>query len=68
MISEANLKQAFDMFDLDKNGQITPRELKHVIQGKSAGMSDPEWDNLIAEYDKNNDGQINFEEFKAMML
>ncbi len=56
------------MFDIDHNGQITPRELKHVIQGKSAGLSDEEWERLISDFDKNKDGQINFEEFKEMMI
>jgi len=31
MMTEINLKQAFDLFDLDQNGQITPREMKHVL-------------------------------------
>ena len=32
MMTDKNLKQAFDLFDLDQNGKITPRELKHVLQ------------------------------------
>ena len=33
MMTENNLKQAFDLFDLDENGYITPRELKHILGG-----------------------------------
>ena len=35
LMTEKNLKQAFDLFDLDANGQITPRELKHVLGYKN---------------------------------
>ena len=34
VLTEKNLKQAFDLFDLDQNGQITPRELKHILGNK----------------------------------
>lgn len=30
-MTDKNLKYAFDLFDLDNNGEITPRELKHVL-------------------------------------
>jgi Ca2+-binding EF-hand superfamily protein len=38
MMTEKNLKQAFDLFDLDQNGYITPRELKHIL-GDSETMN-----------------------------
>jgi Ca2+-binding EF-hand superfamily protein len=31
MMTDKNLMQAFNLFDLDANGQITPRELKHIL-------------------------------------
>ncbi len=55
------------MFDLDANGQITPRELKYILGAKNSDIKDEEWEQMIAEYDKNGDGMINFEEFKKMM-
>jgi Ca2+-binding EF-hand superfamily protein len=30
-------------------------------------LRDEEWESLIKEFDKNDDGMINFEEFKLMM-
>jgi calcium-binding protein CML len=68
MLTEKNLKYAFDLFDLDQNGEITPRELKHILGNNGQNIREEEWENIIAEFDVNADGQINFEEFKAMMV
>lgn len=68
MMTEKNLKEAFILFDLDQNGQITPRELKHVLSNKDQELADDEWEALINEFDNNGDGMINFEEFKNLML
>lgn len=35
MLTEQNLRQAFNLFDIDNNGQITPRELKYVLANKN---------------------------------
>ena len=67
LLTEKNLKQAFDLFDLDQNGEITPRELKHILGGKNEDLKDEEWEHLINDFDKNGDGMINFDEFKNMM-
>ena len=66
-MTEKNLKQAFDLFDLDQNGFITPRELKHILGTKNQEMDDDEWKKLLEDFDKNRDGMINFDEFKKMM-
>ena len=52
------------------NGEITPRELKHILGAKNddgAALMDEEWERLINEFDSNGDGMINFVEFKNMM-
>lgn len=69
-MTEINLRQAFDLFDIDQNGQITPLELKHILSNASnkQDISDEEWEAIIQEFDTNGDGQINFAEFKNMML
>lgn len=52
MVTETNLKQAFDLFDMDKNGQITPRELKHILgPAGDSSIDDDEWEKLIMEFD-----------------
>ena len=64
MLTEKHLQEAFNLFDLDQNGEITPRELKHVLSnGAQVGESgvgddtqDEEWEKLIEEFDQNGDG------------
>jgi Ca2+-binding EF-hand superfamily protein len=55
------------LFDLDQNGQITPRELKHILGNKDQELQDEDWERIINDYDVNRDGMINFDEFKKMM-
>eukprot|EP00826_Nyctotherus_ovalis_P034675 TRINITY_DN2909_c0_g1_i5.p1 TRINITY_DN2909_c0_g1~~TRINITY_DN2909_c0_g1_i5.p1 ORF type:complete len:120 (-),score=33.59 TRINITY_DN2909_c0_g1_i5:184-543(-) len=60
VISLQMLKQAFDFFDEDGNGQICTAEIKRVF---SACAEDNIILSIIREADLNNDGQISFEEF-----
>jgi calcium-dependent protein kinase len=63
LLDEQNLKMAFDKFDLDKDGKLSKEEIKKVL-----GTTDNEYINLLISYiDANNDGFINFEEFKNLM-
>lgn len=66
LLSESNLKQAFDLFDKDKSGTLTRDEIKSIL-GVGKNMSEKVWEEVIKEVDKNNDGLICFEEFKIMM-
>ena len=50
---------------MDGNGEITLEELKEVLCGEE---DDEDIKSLIKQVDKNGDGQINFDEFKDMML
>jgi calcium-dependent protein kinase len=63
LLDEKNLKLAFDRFDLDKDGKLSKDEIKKVL-----GTTDNEYINILINYiDDNNDGYINFEEFKNLM-
>ncbi|KAL8166279.1 hypothetical protein V2J09_007778 [Rumex salicifolius] len=62
---EENLVQAFAFFDRDGSGYITIDELEHAC--KEFGMSDQHLEEMIKEIDQNNDGQIDYAEFVAMM-
>lgn len=65
LITNERLKAAFRLFDKDGNGTISPEEIKEVL---GLGENDNDMiDKLIAEIDENNDGEIQFEEFCAMM-
>ncbi|KAJ0099206.1 calcium-binding protein CML24-like [Pistacia vera] len=61
------LKDAFDLFDVDKNGLISVGELHSVLKklGEKCSMSD--CTKMIKQVDADGDGHVNFEEFKKMM-
>ncbi|CAK8544175.1 unnamed protein product [Lathyrus sativus] len=63
---EDNLVTAFSYFDKDGSGYITQDELQKVC--KEFGMEDVHLEEMIQEADQNNDGQIDYNEFVAMML
>jgi calcium-dependent protein kinase len=67
LLTEKNLKMAFDFFDRDKNGGISAKELKYILKEGNINSKDSVWKNMIKEIDLNGDGQINFYEFKQMM-
>ncbi|CAE6136383.1 unnamed protein product [Arabidopsis arenosa] len=63
---DEHVHKAFQHFDKDNNGHITRDELESAM--KEYGMGDEaSIKEVISEVDTNNDGKINFEEFRAMM-
>lgn len=60
---EQNLRQAFRVFDRDGNGYISADELRYVVTSFGEVLSNEEAEELIAMFDKNNDGQLEYEEF-----
>lgn len=60
---------AFRVFDVDGNGRISPDELKSVLSDGGVGkMLDTETiDALMAGVDTSGDGEIDFDEFMALM-
>jgi calcium-dependent protein kinase len=60
---------AFNVFDLDKDGQITVEELQKVLQNDDVsaigGFEDVA--GLVRHVDTNGDGKVDFNEFMAMM-
>lgn len=60
---EEYLMKAFKHFDADNSGFITRSEL---IEGLK-GMGSTDLEKIIDEVDKDNDGNINYEEFCIMM-
>ena len=67
LLTEKNLKMAFDFFDKNKNGRISAKELKSILKEGNVNTKESVWKNMIKEIDLNKDGQINFYEFKQMM-
>jgi calcium-dependent protein kinase len=62
------LRAAFAMFDKDGQGTISPDEIREVLCfGGANSLSTEAVDAIIKQVDENGDGEIQFEEFVAMM-
>ncbi|MBA0710259.1 hypothetical protein Golax_025246, partial [Gossypium laxum] len=63
------LKEAFDVFDRDKDGLITVEELGSVLcsLGLKEGDKIEDCKAMIRKVDIDGDGMVNFDEFKTMM-
>ncbi|RCV37296.1 hypothetical protein SETIT_8G051500v2 [Setaria italica] len=62
---EENLVSAFSFFDKDGSGFITIDELSQAC--REFGLDDVHLEDMIKDVDQNNDGQIDYSEFTAMM-
>lgn len=67
MLNKDKLRAAFKLFDLDNNGRITMKEIRNVLRGSGAATEPEEWRKIIADIDKDGDGEISFPEFNEMM-
>ncbi|KAF3445230.1 hypothetical protein FNV43_RR14924 [Rhamnella rubrinervis] len=66
--SDANdLRDAFDLYDADKNGLISASELHSVLKGLGEKCSLSDCRRMIKSVDVDGDGNVNFDEFKKMM-
>ena len=66
--TERELAEAFKVFDREGNGYITSQELKHVMLKVADELSEEEVDAMIKQADVNGDGQIEYEEFIALLM
>ena len=62
-----DLKETFSMFDKDGGGTISQSELKSVLDRLGMKVSDDEVLEVIKSVDENFDGEVDFDEFLAMM-
>jgi centrin-3 len=62
------IRKAFQLFDEDKSGRITLKNLRKIAREIGENMNDEELEAMIAEFDKDQDGAINEAEFQAIML
>ena len=68
ILTEKNLKLAFNVFDRDKSGGISQNELKYILGEYNINAKDNLWQKMIQQIDLNQDGQISYEEFHKMMM
>jgi len=64
---EEEIRKAFQLFDDDKSGKITVKNLRRVAKELGENLSEEELQAMIDEFDKNNDGVIDEDEFMAIM-
>mmetsp|Transcript_12701 Transcript_12701/g.21548 ORF Transcript_12701/g.21548 Transcript_12701/m.21548 type:complete len:171 (-) Transcript_12701:282-794(-) len=62
-----DLKEAFNMFDVDGGGSISKEELKGVMKKLGSDPTDDEIQAMINSVDDNGDGEIDFDEFLVLM-
>jgi len=67
MLRNAEFKEAFDEFDTDGSGTISPEELLGVLRAMGQNPTEDELLNLVMEVDIDGNGTIEFEEFLNMM-
>jgi len=64
---EREFKEIFNLVDKDHGGSISKVELGQLMETLAISASQQEIDMMVSEIDKNNDGEIQFEEFVAVM-
>lgn len=63
-----NIKNAFDVFDIDGDGFITVEELNTVMKSFGEECSLAKCGRMIGSVDTDGDGRIDFNEFRIMMM
>jgi len=61
------LREAFDLFDVDKSGAIDYKELKAALKALGMKIDKHELKKMITEVDADGSGSIEFPEFLQMM-
>eukprot|EP00091_Calanus_sinicus_P004855 TRINITY_DN15225_c0_g1_i1.p1 TRINITY_DN15225_c0_g1~~TRINITY_DN15225_c0_g1_i1.p1 ORF type:complete len:151 (-),score=60.35 TRINITY_DN15225_c0_g1_i1:59-511(-) len=65
---EADLRQAFQMFDSNQDGFIDMTELRQVTVMLGTLLTKEEVDDFMAEADKDGNGKLDSDEFVKMLL
>lgn len=67
LLTRNRIEACFRLFDKDKSGTISKQEL-NIMFGGNNKIEDGVWVDLIREVDINGDGEIEFSEFKDMLI
>ncbi|KAL2344097.1 hypothetical protein Fmac_005382 [Flemingia macrophylla] len=63
----SEFRDAFDLYDRDRNGLISAAELHSALNRLGMKCSVDKCRDMIRSVDSDGDGSVNFEEFKTMM-
>lgn len=64
----AEFRAAFELFDKDRDGKITTKELGTVMRNLGQNPTDNELQEMINEVDLDGNGTIDFKEFLGLMV
>jgi len=67
LLTKERLWNAFKHFDVDDTNQITPENIKEVMNRVGRKISDEEIIKMIQEVDLTGEGNLSFEGFKSIM-
>ena len=73
LLCNGNLEAAFKLLDVDGDGTVTAEELQTAfsrgsLSTHSQQADNSRWTSLMNDVDTNNDGVMDFQEFKAYMM
>ena len=63
----AGFQEIFNLVDVDRGGSISPEELNDLIRLVGMSITKDELDEMVAEIDEDGNGEIDFDEFMAVM-
>jgi len=66
LLTEDNLKMAFELFDINKKGVISADDIKSTILGEKS-IPDEVFEELLAQIDMKAEEHLHFEDFKGIM-
>ena len=66
--TEKNLINAFNVFDKNRDGQITKEDFRGIINNLGEKLTQSEIEEILKEADLDGDGTIDFNEFVKMMV
>ena len=60
------MRTEFDEYDKDNSGTVAGTEVRAMLDAIGLGLTGAEVDEIIGLFDEDGDGQISFDEFKAI--